>query len=163
MPADTVLGIDPGLSGALAFLGRDGTLLEVVDMPTMTIRVGKKDQRHVNAALLASACRLNGIRTVVVEDVRSSPQMGVTSAFNFGVGKGTVLGVVAALGLSLVLVPPTRWITDLRLAKQGKDAHRARATELWPNVADWFARPSHDGRADAALLAYWHLTHEEQL
>ena len=40
----------------------------------------------------------------------------------------------------------------------GKDASRMRAMELFPSKAELFKRAKDDGRADAALIAYWYLT-----
>ena len=46
-----IIGIDIGVSGALALVGRDGRLIAVVDMPTL--RDGPKGRACVNAPLLA--------------------------------------------------------------------------------------------------------------
>ena len=43
-----VLGIDVGLNGALALI-EDGQLLEVHDMPTVTLERNSKTKRMVNA------------------------------------------------------------------------------------------------------------------
>jgi hypothetical protein len=40
----------------------------------------------------------------------------------------------------------------------GKDASRMRAMELFPSKAELFKRAKDDGRADAALIAYWYIT-----
>jgi crossover junction endodeoxyribonuclease RuvC len=40
--------------------------------------------------------------------------------------------------------------------REGKDGSRLRAIELFPNYGQLFARKKDDGRADAALLAYWY-------
>ena len=40
----------------------------------------------------------------------------------------------------------------------GKDASRMRAMELFPTRAELFKRAKDDGRADAALIAYWYIT-----
>ena len=42
-----IIGIDPGLSGAICFL-KDGKILDVVEMPTMT--EGKKNKKQVNGS-----------------------------------------------------------------------------------------------------------------
>ena len=46
-----ILAIDPGLAGAIAVLGADGSLLDVQDMPCLAD--GAKGRRTVNAPLLA--------------------------------------------------------------------------------------------------------------
>ena len=42
-----IIGIDPGISGAICFF-ENGKILDVVEMPTMTD--GKKNKRPVNGA-----------------------------------------------------------------------------------------------------------------
>ena len=45
------LGIDPGLSGGLALIGKDGVLW-AEDMPTITVKSGKKNQRFIDLVAL---------------------------------------------------------------------------------------------------------------
>jgi hypothetical protein len=47
-----IIGIDIGVTGAVAVLDQDGALVEVHDMPTL--QDGPKGRRSVNAPLLAS-------------------------------------------------------------------------------------------------------------
>ena len=42
-----IIGIDPGISGSICFL-KDGKILDVIEMPTMTD--GKKNKRQVNGS-----------------------------------------------------------------------------------------------------------------
>ena len=42
-----IIGIDPGISGSICFF-KDGKILDVIEMPTMT--EGKKNKRQVNGA-----------------------------------------------------------------------------------------------------------------
>ena len=76
----TILGIDPGLSGALALL--NGDELHVLDMPVAEVR-GK---RVIDAARLAHLVQ-RGFpympNHVVLEHVQGVQGSGATSAFNF--------------------------------------------------------------------------------
>lgn len=65
-----------------------------------------------------------------------------------------VEGVVSALRLPMQYVTPQRWQKDLNV-RGGKDGNRQRAAELFPAYAHLFERKKDDGRADAALMAYW--------
>jgi crossover junction endodeoxyribonuclease RuvC len=65
-----------------------------------------------------------------------------------------VEGVVSALRMPMQYVTPQRWQKDLNV-RDGKDGSRQRAAELFPAYAHLFARKKDDGRADAALMAYW--------
>ena len=127
-----VIGIDPGNKGAIAVLKESGELVEVWDMPTLEVKVGKALKTRISPALLTQEVRdveLRGdcdIKCAYMEAVSSSPQMGVSSAFAFGEGFGIVKGVLAALGIPVELVPPAKWKRDMGL-NQSKDGSRAKA------------------------------------
>lgn len=153
-----VIGIDPGASGAVAILDRDGTLVHVFDMPSVEIVVGNKAKRRVSPEMLAAELRLYNVHATLayVEQVNAMPGQGVTSMFAFGQAYGLVLGVLAGLGIPAQTVTPGKWKKGLNL-NQGKDASRARAATIWPTMAGEFRRVKDDGRAEAALIAYWGL------
>jgi crossover junction endodeoxyribonuclease RuvC len=153
-----VIGIDPGISGAIAVF-RDGKLESVVDMPTVEIASGKTIKRHISAATLRNILELDMYQFshVVIEKVGAMPGQGVTSMFNFGRSAGIIEGVVAALRMPHTYVTPAAW-TKAVGRPAGKDASRMRAMELFPAKADLFKRAKDDGRSDAALIAYWYIT-----
>lgn len=141
-----VVGIDPGLEGALAFLSLQGDVIEIEDMP----HVGKEVNAHLIANLILG---YGPVRHAIVERATSFGQ-GRTSAFNYGTGYGKILGVLAALDVPIVHLPAT-WKTKMQLGKD-KTMSRQRATERWPYRADDFKLVKHDGRAEACLMAlYW--------
>lgn len=145
----TVVGIDPGLSGAVAVLAHG----EVVcwDMPTIEVR-GK---RRVSARHLADLLvDIGSVEMVVVEDVQGVQGSGATSAFAFGRGCGVIEGILAAMVRPTTFVRPQVWTKALGVGSD-KGAHREAACRLWPASASEFARVKDDGRADAALLAHW--------
>ena len=82
-----IIGIDPGLSGAIAIL-RDKKILGLFDVPVMS--EGKKNKRQINSAQLVKILKefTNDKKdeevVVVVEQVNAMPGQGVTSMFNFG-------------------------------------------------------------------------------
>jgi crossover junction endodeoxyribonuclease RuvC len=149
-----VVGIDPGLSGALAVFDLKAKLLAVHDMPTVTVKSGKSEKRQLSESMLAGILRRAQPDHAFLEFVSAMPGQGVTSMFNFGLGYGAIRGVLAALDIPMTTVTPVKWKRDLGLA-QGKDAGRARAAQLYPEFADLFMRVKDDGRADASLLAWW--------
>ena len=99
--------------------------------------------------------------TTVVESVHSMPGQGVTSSFNFGRSLGATEGVFAACGRPIVYVSPARWKRSLGLSAD-KTASRRRAIELWPDRTALFGRVKDNGRAEAALIAYWWLHHGKE-
>ena len=75
-----IIGIDPGLSGAIAIL-ENNKVLNIFDMPVMS--EGKKNKRQLNSALLVTLIKENIENSeevaVVVEHVNAMPGQGVTS------------------------------------------------------------------------------------
>lgn len=154
-----VIGIDPGLSGAVAVLtGTDS--LAVLDMPTMTVERNGKAKRQVSATELAEIIYTmkNDDCHVFVEKVSAMAGQGVTSVFSFGRSFGMIEGILAAFKLPVTYVAPATWVKAVGRG-QGKDASRARAMEIFPNNQTDFKRVKDDGRADAALIAFWGLRH----
>lgn len=154
----TIIGIDPGLDGAIACL-IDNELLAVEDMPTFTEQRGKKKHRTVNAAGVADIIREMAranleTPTVAIERVWSSPDMGVASAFTFGHGFGIVEAVPLTLGYPIRLVTPNVWKKALGLTSD-KERSRRMATETWPAYSEWFRRVKDADRAEAALIALY--------
>ena len=148
-----VIGIDPGISGAIARYNPSeasaATQLIIWDMPILEVNKKKTISPYLVANILKEAAA-----PVYIEKVAAMPNQGVTSMFNFGKGFGVILGAAAGLGLQTTQVTPQQWMKALK-CQRGKDANRQRACELFPQYADMFARKKDDGRADAALLAYY--------
>lgn len=140
-----IVGIDPGKTGAIAWLSEAGHLIEVRDLPT--------SKEGIMCAVLAEWVSAPGRRPVraFIERVAARPGAGVSGMFNFGRGYGHLEGVLAACGVPIERITPTVWKGALRLSRD-KDASRARAAELWPGLAGCFARKKDDGRAEAALI-----------
>jgi crossover junction endodeoxyribonuclease RuvC len=152
------IGIDPGLSGAIAIISTES--LKIFDMPTMTVERNGKAKRQVSASQLAEMLYLYSGRDchVYCERVSAMAGQGVTSVFSFGRSFGMIEGILAAFKLPVTYVAPATWVKAVGRG-QGKDASRARAMELFPSDQDQFKRVKDDGRADAALIADWGSRH----
>lgn len=147
-----IIGIDPGLKGAIAVFS-DGRLYDVWDMPTYQIKSGKSKKNFVDPAQLHSILSRVDIDEVWLEKVHAMPGQGVTSMFNFGMGYGIILGVVASLKLPINHVTPQKWKKALTVPA-GKDGARHRATELMPYASDMWPLKKHEGRSEAAMIAF---------
>jgi len=149
-----VLGVDPGIGGALALLDFETKAVKAVfDMP---VTDGKVDPAKL--AGIIEMCKIQGSIRAAVELVSSMPRQA--GAFNFGVSAGVVHGVLGALGLLFTLVPPSVWKNAMGLHRilgetQADVKSRARevATKLWPERVADFKRIKDDGRAEACLIA----------
>ncbi len=147
-----VLGIDPGLSGALAFYDTVSEALVVMDMPTVEVTRNGKSKREVSPALVADMVAGKGIEKAFMERVSAMPGQGVSSMFSFGRSSGVVEGVLAAYEIPTTLVTPQAWMKAMGV-RAGKDGSRERAMQLFPQYSTAFSRKKDDGRSDAALIA----------
>jgi len=149
-----IAGIDPGNSGAIAFLDTAKATLKIYDMPTFEFETTKK-RVTIDPYAIVAFMQQYKLGHVYMEEVFSSPQMGVVSAFNFGEGKGMIKGVVAALGVPITQIKPARWKKEMKVPAD-KRAAVQRASQLFPGAAPIFKGPRggvFDGRAEATLLS----------
>lgn len=153
-----IYGIDPGLSGAIAVLA-NGELMDVQDLPVVAVSGGTV-KRALDPAALAALLR--GWRAQIgvdaehaaIEFVAARPGQGVAGVFSLGHTAGAIAGVVATLGIPSQLVTPMKWKRALGVSSDKTDA-RAAASRLFPSHAGRWARVRDDGRAEAALIAFW--------
>jgi crossover junction endodeoxyribonuclease RuvC len=149
-----ILGIDPGIGGALALLSDAGELVDVLDMPVL--RDGPKGRAAVNGPLLAEAIYRWHATRAYVELVGARPGEGAVGAFSFGRSRGIIEGVLAAAGVPVEMIAPPAWKRAVGIGPGragAKDMARSEAIRRWPGKAGLFARVKDDGRAEAALIA----------
>ena len=141
-----IMGVDPGVSGAVAFYYPDyPQRIAVYDMPS----IGKE----VNCPELRALMMQYRPNLAVIESVHAMPKQGVSSSFNFGMSYGMVRGVIAACCVPQILVSPRKWKSFFSLTAD-KDVSRRLAILTWPE-SEYFNRKKDDGRAEAALLALY--------
>jgi crossover junction endodeoxyribonuclease RuvC len=150
------LGCDPGLDGAFTILDARGHLVDVIDLPTVEIKVGKSFKRRIAPAALVSDLELFSREEcrAIVESVASRPGQGVASVFSFGQTYGLIVGVLAGLKVPTEFVTPAVWTKAMRVS-DGTGGSRARCMEIWPAHAEKFKRVKDHNRADSALLAQY--------
>ena len=150
-----IVGIDPGLSGALFFLDPNHLSAgEAVDLPVHLLMRGGKKKREVDVSGLIEILAGRRLEHVFLEQVSAMPGQGVSSVFAFGKAYGVILGAIAAHSIPLTLVAPIVWKRALAVPK-AKDGARARASQLLPDAAHQWPRVHHHSRAEAALLALY--------
>jgi crossover junction endodeoxyribonuclease RuvC len=93
-----ILGVDPGISGALA-LYRDGTWL-LLDMPV----AGDAKHRELNGPELCRILREHQPDHAFIEYAAARPGQGVTSMFKFGVTYGATKMALAACGVPFTVI-----------------------------------------------------------
>lgn len=144
-----VLGIDPGMTGALAYY--DGDELLLWDMPVFEGSGRKELDVFALVKIFRQAMPLD---RVLIEKTVAMPKISGLSAYSMGKSEGALITSCAALDMPYSLVRPADWKKAMRCGAD-KDLARKRATELLPKYAHLWDRKKDHGRAEAGLIALY--------
>ena len=147
------MGVDPGETGAAAFISESGTFIYFCDYPgsaselanQLTMHVGGPDTRNMFVF-------------AVIEQVHSMPKQGISSTGKFMKNAGIWEGVIAALKIPYELITPQRWrkMLDSSVPKHPtKEDLRLYVIQRWPTTAEVLRRKKDHNRAEAILLAQY--------
>jgi crossover junction endodeoxyribonuclease RuvC len=147
----TFVGIDPGLTGAVAVLF--GEKAEVYDIPT--IKKGDGAVKYeIDPAGLGRVLRFGIVDSAKVvaalERVNSMPGQAASSTFSLGDSFGVCRAVLSLTNLPLTYVTPMAWKKYFKLTKDKEEA-RALAIKRYPQVELHLKK--HIDRAEALLIA----------
>lgn len=160
-----IVGIDPGITGAIALIGKAGGKAFLWDTPTLAVRVGRGDRQY-NALGMVELMRKLRPDYVVLERQQAMTYMkmnpktgqmerhaqGISSAFKTGYGYGLWLGILIGLAIPHLVVHAQTWQKEMYQGAvgEGKDRSVYVAGQLFPKVQ---IKRSQHGRADALLMA----------
>ncbi len=150
------VGIDPGLSGALAAVTDSGDFVSVHDAPTLTVKKGGGKKRvyleSEMVKIVEGLMTCYEIRLVGLENQHAMPKQGVTSVFSLGMGFGLWLGILAGCKLPYERIEPGTWKRDMGLVSgSDKNASVVKALQLFPTAP--LTLKKHSDRAEAILIA----------
>jgi crossover junction endodeoxyribonuclease RuvC len=158
-----ILGIDPGLSGGLAFLEQTREqkpfCLGAFDVPA----AGDGAKRRVDVREVLRLIQAHKPDHAFIERAQAMPILrekgnggaqGASSAFIYGRATGALEAAVLGSLVTLTVVEPTAWKRTAGLLKCQKENSRLRALQLFPGVPYFNQKQDHN-RAEAALIA-WH-------
>ncbi len=129
-----VVGIDPGQSGGIAFIGNE-------------VMAYKMPETERDIYDLLEGC---GEAVVFLEKVHTMKGQGIASSGKFMQGYGFLRGIVTALKYPLHDVTPQRWQKTLGCRSGGdKNITKGKAQQLFPHL-----KVTHNV-ADALLIAYY--------
>ena len=146
-----IIGIDPGFTGAVAFLYEN--ILTVYDLPVRLI-MNKKQIDEKKFSEFIKRHNPHTVNYAVIEDVWVMPKQGIVSSARFMYSAGILLGVLTANNIKVIKVKPNVWKPALGLDSDKKKSIRL-AKKVFPAYKDYFKLAKHDGRAEAALIAYF--------
>jgi crossover junction endodeoxyribonuclease RuvC len=149
-----IVGVDPGLSGAIAVLTPEGMLEALHDVPVLMLKVQRGTRMAYDVPGLVELLRPYAGQQchVFIEESQPMPGQGTRSMFTVGLGYGLWLGIITALSLPYTSVRPAVWKRSMALGKD-KEGARLRAQQLYPG-ADLRLK-KHHGRAESLLIAHY--------
>ena len=159
-PRPLLMGIDPGLNGAVAVVDMDRRcLVDMIDLPTFEKPTESRKQgffKYLDVHKLSAAVDLYApmVALCVLEEPGAMPNQGLGSTFRFGHVCGQIHGVLAGHYMPVVPVKPGVWKSALALSDR-KDESIIRANMEFPAVKDLWAKKMHNDRAEAALLCIY--------
>jgi hypothetical protein len=106
-----IVGIDPGVAGAICVLSESKTIVDLVTMP--------KDCLMFDRYMVSYK---HEIRHVFLEKARaiSGQRISSMATFNYGQGFGEMIGVLTSQNIPFTLVPPQTW---QKIIHAGTDTH----------------------------------------
>jgi crossover junction endodeoxyribonuclease RuvC len=145
MKYEITIGVDPGANGGIAWITSDGKAC-VEKMPDTL-----QDLWELVESIGFEAPDFTPYQIkAYIEQVSSSPQMGVVSAFSFGRGYGNLEMALTAAGIPFERVRPQVWQKALGCMTKGdKNVSKRKAQELFPD------RKITHATADALLIAHY--------
>ena len=147
------MGIDPGVSGAIAMLDNRGNLVTTTKLPTYTIRTGKNRQCIDYPALRDLVAQYQPVQMCLIERVWGQTGQGAVSAFSFGMAYGTTLSVLVQLQIPYQDITPNIWKQKFSILKgSGKDVSITEFNKLFPQSR--ITVKSHHNIAEAGLIAH---------
>jgi hypothetical protein len=137
-----ILGADPGKKGAFAVLETDEMSVTTYDMP------GTLDEKR---SLISDIGR---VTCAWVERPFFPRMIGIKNAVTIAQAYGELKTCLFFAGIPTFEVDPSAWKKTMHLSTD-KNASRALASQYFPDAADQWSRVRDDGRAEAALIAYY--------
>jgi crossover junction endodeoxyribonuclease RuvC len=154
-----IVGIDPGITGALAFLF-DGKWA-LYDMPLCNEK--GSDKQEIDVTGLVDLLNLHKPQEAFLERAAPMPSigrsahrsMGATSAFRYGGSYYAVRAVLQCCGIPCTLVAPQKWKKHFELRGSNKEDSRQKALALYPKHKDELKFKYNHAKAEAMLIALW--------
>lgn len=157
----TFIGIDPGKSGAIVAINKNGREL----FKSVTPTIGKEYNESHMRSMLDSFDEPH----VVLENINGHVAKGRTTAFVMGEGKGIWRGLLSGCQLPYTMVTPQTWQKEMWQGvpvqkksngrKDTKAMSEVAVNRLFPHIDLYVtaqgnkSKNIHDGLADALLMA----------
>lgn len=154
------LGIDPGITGALAALDHSG-IRRVFDMPTREKPGNTKVRNEVHPimlrVLLRSLVTADEKAVVVMEALNTFAGGSVQTMGSLEATKAVISTVCELSGFEVKLVSPRTWQSFFGIKSRADEDTKAQSLRIARELygASFCPLKKHHGRADAILIARW--------
>lgn len=141
-----IVGIDPGITGAIAFLGSEDRRIRIFDF---------EDKSFMDE--LEEHC-IDFETRILIEKQQAMPKQGVSSTFKIGENYGWWQGYLIGLELPFTAVTAREWqkvmYKGVPASLEKKERSLEAVRRLFPELTSkYFTLKKHHNRADALLIA----------
>lgn len=152
-----VVGIDPGLDGAVAGIHLNGALAFLTKTPTILKKAGSS-KRLYDVGAMARLLSVPDIIMIALEKAQAMPGQGVSSMFSIGLGFGLWQGIIVARAIPHTIMHPRTWQKLICEDVPGDTKAKAiqAAGRIFPSVSllpTPACKKPHTGFADALCMA----------
>lgn len=159
-----ICGIDPGITGGIAFYKES----ELVVFRTPVFEVEfvksgkKKTRKEMDLNTAWEYLEQHKPDVVVLEKVTARQGEGVTSSFRFGQNFGQWQGLATALKVEVIYVRPQQWKAYYDLSSDKNESSEL-ARQYWPEHEKIFKVKKNNGMAESALIAKWYGNNQKHI
>jgi len=154
----TIIGIDPGASGAITFTNpTDKKLYTHKCHPSIS-------GRAVIVEMAKSAFKGDDI-VAYIEKVHAMPHDGRSSLFKFGVNYGAWLGILHSKQIPVIEVSPQKWMKfwEVKLGEKLPKVKKDRKNKLKEIASIYTEKPATLWNADSVLITMYGVHQEEEI
>lgn len=154
-----VIGVDPGIHGAVCLFDSDTKEIAAFDLPIL----GEGSKQELDARWILNWIINECPDVIYIENATAMPSiagedgkrrgMGATSAFKFGFGVGQLRAVLQISASPFILVTPQKWKGHFKLKGRDKELSRQLALHLHPASAAFLKFKKDHQKAEALLIA----------
>ena len=160
----TIIGIDPGVTGAIAVLNRE-RFFEIRDMPSAKTDGFNGIDPNALSAIIRRLTATSQVYELVAYSEKSilPPGNGKMATRSIYDCRGVIRSVLALLNVPLIYVPPQTWKKHHGIPPgSDKEYSRGFALQRLPALSQEFQRKKDHNRAEAALIALYGWSRENK-
>ena len=147
------ISIDPGKSGGISIIDSDMRKVLLRKCPSSPVEMAD----ILRTAKNRSYRNKNKIK-IAIEKVHAFPTDARSAAFKFGTNYGMWLGIIGALRIPMIEVPPQEWMKSFaplpKVKQERKKAIKEIAIELLSSIYSNSEKITY-AVSDAALISIW--------